>query len=397
MSEFIDYRLLLDLGVLLLVALFCAALFQKLKLPPVVGMLIAGIVIGPFTPGFQVVSKEIITLGQIGAILILFGLGLEFKYQNFKKYGFQAVLLAGCSGFGGFVAGAVCGFLLNWSLSESLLLGALFVSTSSTIALKMMEETLHFKESEGAMITKTAIVVDDLYGFLALALVLTQIQGGSALQADMAFSIAKVLVSIIVIFAVGIFLMPRIFTRIEKLFTGSAFAFGISFCLILSYAVISIGLSPLIGAFLAGTILTATMQYKDVLRSIIPIRNLFATVFFVSIGLSIDPSVVLSGLPVALLISVVAIFSKAVVFSLVLRHFKVPLKEALLCGLVTGPRGEISLIISQTANVSGIIGAMFLGIAASLVLLTSLLSSIMILVINVYYKHMSTQKAEVKK
>ncbi len=396
MSELIDYRLLLDLGVLLLVALFCATLFQKLKLPPVVGMLIAGIVIGPFTPGFQVVSSEILTLGQIGAILILFGLGLEFKYQNFKKFGLQAVLLAGFSGFGGFAAGALLGFLLGWNVPESLLLGALFVSTSSTIALKMMEETLRLKDSKAVMITKTAIVVDDLYGFIALALVLTQIQSGSALQTDLAISIVKVLVSIIVIFAAGIFLMPRIFTRIEKLFTGSSFAFGISFCLILSYAVISIGLSPLIGAFLAGTILTATMQYKDVLTSIIPIRNLFATVFFVSIGLSIDPSIIISVLPIALLISIVAIFSKALIFTFILMRVRVPLKEALLCGLSTGPRGEISLIISQTANVSGLIGSIFLGIAASLVLLTSLISSILMLLFNVIFTQKKKKKTAIK-
>lgn len=396
MSELIDYRLLLDLGVLLLVALFCATLFQKLKLPPVVGMLIAGIVIGPFTPGFQVVSSEILTLGQIGAILILFGLGLEFKYQNFKKFGLQAVLLAGFSGFGGFAAGALLGFLLGWNVSESLLLGALFVSTSSTIALKMMEETLRLKDSKAVMITKTAIVVDDLYGFIALALVLTQIQSGSALQTDLAISIVKVLVSIIVIFAAGIFLMPRIFTRIEKLFTGSSFAFGISFCLILSYAVISIGLSPLIGAFLAGTILTATMQYKDVLTSIIPIRNLFATVFFVSIGLSIDPSIIISVLPIALLISIVAIFSKALIFTFILMRVRVPLKEALLCGLSTGPRGEISLIISQTANVSGLIGSIFLGIAASLVLLTSLISPILMLVFNVIFTQKKKKNTTIK-
>ena len=222
----------------------------------------------------------------------------------------KGVLLAGGSGAVTFAAGVLLGVLLSWSIPESLLLGTLFVSTSTTIALKMMEEIFHETESKGIMIAKTAIVVDDLYGFIALALVLTQIQSGSVAYTDVAISIGKVLISIIVIFSVGIFLMPKIFIHIEKIFTGSSFTFGISFYLILSYAVISIDLSPLIGAFLAGTILTATMQYKDVLKSIIPIRNLFATVFFVTIGLVIDPTVILSVLPIALLISIVAIFFK---------------------------------------------------------------------------------------
>jgi len=393
MEELIQYRLLLDLGVLLLVALFCATLFKKLKLPPVIGMLLAGIIIGPFTPGFQIVSSEIIIMGQLGAILILFGIGLEYNYQNFKKFGLKGCIAA-CSGFVSFLAGLLLGILLNWTFAESLLLGALFVSTSTAIALKMMTD-LKLKETEGTMIAKTAIVVDDLYGVIVLALVLTQLQTGSAMQNDVLFSIGKVIISIVLILAAGIFLMPKIFKYIEKIFTGSAFAFGISFCLILSYAVISLGISPLIGAFLAGTILTATMHYKDVLKSIAPMANLFATVFFVSIGLIIDPSLFIPALPVALLISVVAILSKALAFTFILRRFKVPLKESLLCGVTSGPRGEISLIITQTAFTSGIVGEFFLGIGASLVLLTSLISAILILLINVSFKQKKPQSPAV--
>ncbi len=395
MNELIEYRLLLDLGVLLIVAMLCASLFQKLKMPPVIGMLLAGIIIGPFTPGFQIVSNEITTLGQLGAILILFGLGLQYNYQDFKKFGLKGFIVA-CSGFVSFFAGLALGLLIQWNLTESLLLGTLFVSTSTTISLKMMED-LHLKESNGTMIAKTAFVVDDLYGVIVLAFVLTQIQTGSALHADVVVSIATVLISIILIFAVGILLMPKISVYVEKKFSGSAFTIGIAFCLILSYAVIAIGLSPLIGAFLAGTILTATMHYKDVLTSITPMRNLFAMVFFVTIGLAMNPSVILSVLPIALLISVVAIFSKALAFTFILSRFKVPFKEAFLCGVASGPRGEISLIITQTASAGGMVSSVFLGVGASLVLLTSIISSVLILSLNVFLKREKTIKNIIKK
>ncbi|MEM0466986.1 MAG: cation:proton antiporter [Candidatus Thermoplasmatota archaeon] len=125
------------------------------------------------------------------------------------------------------------------------------------------------------------------------------------------------------------------------------------------------------------------MYHKDVVTSISPVTYLFATVFFVSGGLSIDPSIIILMLPVALLISVVAIVSKAVVFTLVLHHFNVPLKEALFCGLATGPRGEISLIIS--ANVGGLVKMTFLGTATPMVLLTSIISSSLPLILNLIF------------
>lgn len=387
MNGTLEYQLLLELGVLLLVALLCATIFQKLKMPPVMGMLIAGIIIGPFTPGFKIVSEWIIIMGQLGAILILFGLGLEFKYKDIKTFGMQGLALAGLSGFAGFAAGILLGFLLNWSMAESLLLGALFVSTSSTIALKMMEERPQLNESRGGMITKSAIVFDDLYGFIALAIVLALLQNGTGVNSDVAISIGRVLISIIAIFSVGIFLMPKVFKYIEKIFAGSAIAFGISFCLLLSYAFFSLGISPLIGAFLAGTILTTTVQYKNVLTSLIPVRNLFATVFFVSIGLTINPFEIIYMLPVALLVSLVAIFSKALMFTFILTRANISLKDAFILGLTTGPRGELSLIITQAASLGGLVSPLFLSVAASLVLLTALISSMLLLLFHFIIKY----------
>jgi len=218
MNELIEYTILLDLGVLFLVAVFCGTIFKKLKMPPVIGMLIAGIIIGPFTPGFQIMSKEIILLGQIGSILILFGLGLEFNYQNFKKYGAHGFILAGVSSFVSFAAGIGIGIFFEWTFAETLLLGTLFVSTSTTMALQLMSETPQIM-MRGSMIAKTAIVVDDLYGFIALALVLARLQSTTGLNEEVVFSIGKVLISIIIIFSVGIFVMPKVFKFIEKVLT----------------------------------------------------------------------------------------------------------------------------------------------------------------------------------
>ncbi|MFH0817286.1 MAG: cation:proton antiporter, partial [Candidatus Micrarchaeota archaeon] len=265
--------------------------------------------------------------------------------------------------------------------TESLLLGVIFISSSTTIALKMLEELVGPKNQKEEALAKAAIVIEDLYGFAALAFVLAYIQTG-AVSTSMPVVIEAVLASVAMLamlFFMGVNIMPKIFYLIEKFFPGSAFSFGIAFCLFLSYAVISLNVSPLIGAFLAGTILTSTIGHKDVLKSIIPIRNLFATLFFVSIGMLINPNLLISILPVAIIISVVAILSKAVPFTLVLMRFGVRQKDAVPLGVITGPRGEISLVIAQTAIFSELAGQHFLAIATGLVLLTAIISPVLLL------------------
>ncbi len=376
-----DPRIILDLAVILSVALFSAAMAQKFRLPSVVGMLVAGIILGPFTPGFTVKSMEISTLGQIGSILILFVIGLQFEYTYFKKVGVKAFLLAGTASALTFVAGSVLGPFMGLGLTESLLLGVIFISSSTTISLKLLEEVVKPKNQKEDALTKAAIVIEDLYGFAALAFVLAYLQTG-AVSTNISIVIEAVLASVAMLamlFFLGVRIMPRMFYLIERHFPGSAFSFGIAFCLFLSYAVISLNVSPLIGAFLAGTILTSTMKHKDVLQSIIPIRNLFATLFFVSIGMLIDPGLLISMLPVAIIVSVVAILSKALPFIFMLMRFGVRQRDAIPLGVITGPRGEISLVIAQTAIFSGLAGQHFLAISTGLVLLTAIISPLFLL------------------
>lgn len=389
MDALSDYQIVLDLGALLIIALCCSALFEKLRMPSLMGMLIAGIIIGPFASGFQVLNKDIIMLiGQLGAILILFGVGLQFEYQSISRIWVRSLALAVLAGSAGFIAGVLLGILLGWNHAEVLLLGALFVSTSTTIALKMMEETLpvYIRKTKGEEMTKAAIVFDDLYGFIVLALVLGQLDGGTALNADALILVAKILLPIAIVFIAGIFLIPKVSLFIENIFKRMTFVFWISFCFLLSYVLFTFDISPIVGAFFAGTLLTSTTRYRELSKSILPICSIFAVVFFVSVGLLVEPSAVISVLPVALVISIVAICSKALMFSFVLRLFKVPSKDAVRYGLLTGPRGEVSLIIAQTAAVAGWVGSVFVGVAASMVLITTLMTPILLRVANGYDK-----------
>jgi CPA2 family monovalent cation:H+ antiporter-2 len=167
----------------------------------------------------------------------------------------------------------------------------------------------------------------------------------------------------------------------EKVFPHSALSLGTAFCLIISYTVVVFDLSPIIGAFLAGTILTSSFAHRQVLESVEPMKNLFGSIFFASIGLSIDPLSIFPVFPIALFLALVAIFSKAIPASAFMFWRGEGLREALILGTATGPRGEVLLIIAQTAVVAQIADSQFLSLATAIVVLTAIFTPLIIKII----------------
>jgi len=375
-----EHKMIFDLGIVLLFALFSGAIAQRIRVPSVIGVILAGILLNPFTPGYVIDSTEIFTFAQLGAILIMFVLGLQFEHTYFRKIGLHAFIIAGVASFFTFVAGFSAGILFDFGAAMSLLLGAVFVSTSTTIALKLYDD-MEISKTKSSEIVRAAIVIDDLYGFLALAFVSSYTGTGGGIS-EFLFSGVVTLAFALLVFFLGTKIAPKIFTLIEKSFPNTSLALGTSFCLILSYFVVYFNLSPIIGAFLAGTILTSTMVHKNVLNAIMPVRNLFAVVFFISIGLLLNPWLVLNVFPLAIFLSMLAIFSKAVPVSLLLTRIKTPLLEAFELGLTTGPRGEVTLIIAQTAVMSGIADWTFFSVITSIVILTTILTPFLISVVR---------------
>lgn len=371
-------RLLLDIGMILVAGLLGGALFSRIKLPAAVGIILAGIALSPFTPGYTVdANEEIIFIGQIGAILIMFTIGLEFDHRFLGKIGGKAALLAAAACTVTFFSGYILGTFLGLRGLESMLIGLFFISTSSTIALKMMEE-MGLKGYKNAEIMQCAIIIDDLYGFFALTLYTSGIGAINQSIKDASLMALSVLASVVIIFFIGVKIMPLVLSQAEKWMKNSSLTLAVAFCLFLSYVVLTMGISPLIGAFLAGTILTATMSHKNVLETLNPLRTLFGAVFFITIGLVLDPKLIPPVVLIVLAYSAVALLSKAAAATFTLRRMGTPLKEALALGAVTGPRGEVLLIIAQTAVLSSVVGPQYLAIATGIVLITAVASPLLI-------------------
>lgn len=364
-------RVMLDLGMVLFASFIGSAIFERMKLPPVIGMILAGVAISPFTPGFVVESRNEITLfAQLGGILLMFVLGLHFEHNQVRRLGIKAFILAGMASAASFAAGAAAGLLFGMGVAEFLIIGTFFVSTSTTMALRMMQE-MNLNRLKNSRLMEAAIVIDDLYGFVVLSLISGYIgvQGtGVGESVVMSFSMLAV---ILVIFFAGVRLVPKIFEFFEERYPSSALTLGTAFCLIMVYALMWFNVSPFIGAFLAGTVLTSSIRHKDVIHSIMPVRNLFANVFFVSIGLLLNPSLLLAALPLIVALSLVAVASKWAVASATLVNFGSDFREAMKLGLMTSPRGEVLLIIAESVVIVGVVQPDFLAIATGIVFLSA--------------------------
>ncbi|MEM4554933.1 MAG: cation:proton antiporter [Candidatus Anstonellaceae archaeon] len=365
-------RVMLDLGIVLFASFIGASILERMRLPPAIGMVLAGILLNPFTPGFAVESREEITLfAQLGGILMMFVLGLHFEYKHVRKLGVKAFLLAGVASVAAFLGGAVAGWLFGMNLAEVLIVGALVISTSTTMALKIMEET-KLNALQNSRLMQAAIVVDDLYGFIALGLISSYIGLTQAAFDEIIFSAIKMLLIMVTVTVTGIRITPYIFEFFERRLPSSSLTLGTAFCLIMTYALLWFGISPFVSAFLAGTILTSSIRYKDVIKSITPVRNLFASVFFVSIGLLINPYHLLSGFAAVIVLSIGAIASKWLASTGMLIKFGCSLKNALKLGASTAPRGEVMLIIAESVVLANVVSPIFLAIATGILLVSAL-------------------------
>ncbi|MFZ2456405.1 MAG: cation:proton antiporter [Candidatus Altiarchaeia archaeon] len=371
-------RIFLDIGMILVAGLLGGTLFSKLKLPAAVGIILAGVALSPFTPGYTVnANEEIVFIGQIGALLIMFTIGLEFDHRFLEKIGRKAFLLAAVACTATFLAGLMLGTALGLPRLETILIGMFFISTSTPIGLRMIDE-MGLSRYKNAKVLQAALVIDDLFGFLALTVYTSEIGTQNPSVLGISLMALSVLAAVIAIFFIGVKVIPIVLSHAEKQMKDSSLTLAVAFCLFLSYAVVSMSISPLIGAFLAGTILTASLSHRNILDALKPLMNLFGAVFFVSIGLMLDPKLIPPIIGVAVLYSVVALSTKAAAAAIALRKMGTPPGEALNLGIVTGPRGEVLLIMAQTSVLASAVGQEYLAIATAIVLITAVASPVLI-------------------
>ncbi|GEM_PF-1128448 len=339
--------LLLDFAVVLIVAEVGGTLFRFLHLPRVVGMVVAGIVIGPFTPGIVVDQVALADLALLGAVFLMFSIGLSFDIRMFRKLGWRPFLLAGLGVGASFGLGLGLGIAIGWGMLTSMFLGLVLTSTSSTLGLKFLAD-FDLTDTPGVELVTAAILIDDI-----MALVLMTIAVGVA--SPTAPSAVALLTGLGILFGLALLLvwlgshaLPRILKATDRFSPSSTMMVAVSAALLVSFAFAVLGLPPLVGAFFAGSIVGSTEYGARVSRQLSPVTAIFTGVFFTSIGFLIDPGKILGVLGLSLAAIGVAVVGKVVPGVLALpRLAGVDRTGAWKLSAVLVPRAEISLIIAQ--------------------------------------------------
>lgn len=341
-------ELIQDLGFILMTAAAVTLIFKKLNQPVVLGYLIAGFLVSSHVPYFPNV-KDVASVkiwAEIGIIFLLFGLGLEFSFKKLAQTGRSASITAIFEVLFMLVAGFVFGQIMGWNQIDSLYLGGILSISSTTIIIRAFDE-LGLKGQKFVSLVFGVLIVEDIVAILLLVALSTVAVSRELSGQDLLFSGFRLGFFLILWFIIGIYVLPTLMRKIKR-FLNNEFTLIVSLGLCLGMVTVATyaGFSPALGAFVMGSILAETNEGPRIEKLIHPIKDLFAAVFFVSVGMMIDPAILMEYSWQILLITLITIFGKVISTSFGALLSGVSFRHSVQAGMSLAQIGEFSFIIA---------------------------------------------------
>ncbi|AFJ57290.1 MAG: potassium transporter [Pseudomonadales bacterium RIFCSPLOWO2_12_60_38] len=369
-----------DLAVIMLVAGVVTILFHRFKQPVVLGYIVAGFIIGPHTPPFGLIHDEdtIKTLAELGVIFLMFCLGLEFSLRKLFKVGATAFIAAFLEIVLMIWIGYEIGRWFDWSTMDSLFLGAILAISSTTIIVKALND-LKMKDQRFAQLIFGVLIVEDILGIGIIALLSSIAVSGTVSSGEVFSTVGKLSLFMIVALVIGILLVPRLLAYVAKfesnemlLITVLGLCFG--FCLL----VVKLEYSMVLGAFLIGAIMAESRQLIKIEGLIEPVRDMFSAIFFVAIGLMIDPQILLQyAWPIAV-ITVAVVLGKMLSCGLGAFIAGNDGRTSLRVGMGLSQIGEFSFIIAALGMTLQVTSDFLYPVAVAVSAITTLLTPYLI-------------------
>lgn len=351
-------QFLQDLAVVMLVAGLVTLVFRWLRQPVVLGYLLAGFIIGPHTPPFPLVQDEgtIRTLADLGVVFLMFSLGLEFSFKKLRVVGLPAFVTATFEIMAMIGVGYLLGALVHWSPMESLFLGIMLALTSTTIVVKSLRDSGGLKERHGVLISGVSIF-DDIFVIFVMILLPGFAVSGQIPAVEVALTLMRLFVFLVAAVVLGLIAVPRLLRRIGRLGSDEMLLIVVlALCFGVALLTVKIGYSAALGAFLIGAMMAESRELGRILRLTEPLRDMFSAVFFVAIGMLIDPAYIAAyGLPV-LVITAVYIVAKvgACAAGAVMAGYDG--RTAMRVGTGMAQVGEFAFILATLGVSLGVIG-----------------------------------------
>lgn len=366
-------ELIHDLALMLLIAGLMTLIFKKLRQPLVLGYLVAGFLTGPYIGFFPGVldTESINTWSEIGIIVLMFCLGLEFNLHKLASVGGTAIITAITEVACLLLVGYGCGTLMGWSTPDSILLGGLLAMSSTTIIIKAFED-LNLKGKKFTELVFGIVVIEDIAGIFMMVLLSTIAVSSDISYTTLSGSLIKMIFYLILWMLLGIYLIPSFLNKAKNLMNDETLlvvSLGMCFGMVLlaNY----LGFSTALGAFLAGSLLAGTIEAERVEHISKPIKDLFGAVFFISVGMMVDPALVVEYAVPILIITLVTIIGKSFFSALGVLLSGQSLHNAVLCGCSLAQIGEFSFIIASLGITLGITSDFIYPIVVSVSVITT--------------------------
>ena len=363
-----------DLAVILLTGGIITVIFKRLNLPLVLGYILAGFLIGPYMPLFFSLedSAAIATWSEIGIIILMFCLGLEFNLHKLASVGGTAIITALVEVGGMLVIGFAVGQLMGWGTMDSIFLGGMLSMSSTTIIIKAFDE-LNAHKTDFAPLVFGTLVMEDIAGIFMMIILSTISVSKSISGGALALQLGLLVLYLVLWLVLGIFLLPTLLNKASRLMSDETLlivSLGICFGMVLLAD--ALGFSSALGAFLAGSLLAGTVHAERVEHLTAGVKDLFGAVFFISVGMMLDPGAVVKYIVPILILTLVTIVGKLLFSSLGVLLSGHTLRQAIHCGCSLAQIGEFAFIIASLGLSLGVIADYIYPIIISVSVITTL-------------------------
>lgn len=375
-----ELNLVHDLAVILISAGVFTIISRALKQPLILGYIVAGFLVGPhvgFFPGITS-TESVNQWSEIGIIFLLFALGLEFSFKKLLKVGSTGLVMAGCQCLGMMSLGIMLGQAMDWETMESVFLGGMLSMSSTAIVIKAYDD-LGLKNSPNASTVFGTLVVQDLIAILLMVILSTMAVSHSFSGVETVKGVGRLLFCLVLWFLVGIYVIPTALQRAHRYMTDEILLIiSIGLCFGMVMIAETAGFSSALGAFVMGSIMSETVEGEKIMKLVGSIKNLFGAIFFVSVGMMLNPEVIAAHWFIILVITIFAMAGMSFFSTSGALLSGKGLDDAVTCGFSLAQIGEFSFILAGLGVSLGVMREFIYPVIIAVSVITTFLTPYMI-------------------
>ena len=379
-----------DLALILVSAGIVTIIFKRLKQPLVLGYIVAGFLVSPHMPyTASVVDTENVHLwADIGVMFLLFSLGLDFSFKKILKMGASPIISVVCIIFAMSILGVIVGHSFGWSKMNCIFLGGMLAMSSTTIIYKAFDD-LGLRQQQFAGLVMSVLILEDILAIVMMVMLSAVASGNDPDGGQMLGSIVKIGFFLVLWLVVGIFAIPEFLRKVRHLINAEVLLItSLGLCCAMAVFSTKVGFSSAFGAFIMGSILAETIEAERIEKLVEPVKNLFGAIFFVSVGMLVDPIILIDyAIPIIALVLTILI-GQSTLGSLAFMLGGESLKSAMRCGFSMAQIGEFSFIIASLGLSLGVISDFLYPVVVAVSVITTFLTPYMIRLATPAYNHL---------